>query len=367
MKVLFVATVVKTHILEFHVPYLKRFKELGWETAVAARNDFDDPSDCVIPFCDAYYDIPFARNPFRPGNLRAYRLLRDQIEVGGYDLIHCHTPVGAAATRLAARNVRKRGVRVIYTVHGFHFYKGAPFLNWLLYYPIEKTLSRFTDVLITINKEDFARAQRFHAKKVVYVPGVGIDCARFAPSAEIREKKREELGIPQDATVLLSVGEVNRNKNHRLILEALPSLPNCWYVLCGRGPLLEAHRQRAQELGVSDRVIFTGYRTDVPDFYRMADLFVFPSLREGLPVSVIEAMAAGLPIVCTRIRGSADLVAEGENGFFFDPEDPASLVAAVRKTSRTDMKDANIQKASSYDLHRIVDLVFETYRQALSS
>lgn len=366
MKVLFAATVVKTHILEFHVPYLQHFKQLGWETTVAARNDFEDPADCVIPYCDEYIDIPFARNPFHPGNFRAYRMLRDLIDRGGYDLIHCHTPVGAAVTRLAACMARKRGTKVVYTVHGFHFYKGAPLLNWLLYYPAERFLSRFTDVLITINREDYERAQHFYAKKVVYIPGVGIDCARFAPSDEIRARKRAQLGIPQDATVLLSVGEVNRNKNHRLVLEALPSLPDCRYVLCGRGPLLEEYRQRAWELGVADRVIFAGYRTDVPDFYRMADVFVFPSLREGLPVSVMEAMAAGLPILCTRIRGSADLVNEGENGYFFASDSPDSLAAAVRRVSGADMKQVNIQKVQAYDLRHVIELVFEIYREARS-
>ena len=153
-KVLYVATVVKNHIMEFHIPYLKMLKEMGWETAVAARNDYENPSECVIPFCDIYYDIPFERNPFRLGNIKAYKELKMVIDEGNYDIIHCHTPVGALLTRLAAENARKRGTKVFYTAHGFHFYKGAPLINWLLFYPAERLLAHMTDVLITINKED---------------------------------------------------------------------------------------------------------------------------------------------------------------------------------------------------------------------
>ena len=166
-KVLFAATVVKTHIMEFHIPFLRMFQQAGWETAVAARNDYEDPGDCVIPCCDRYYDIPFERSPLKPGNLRAYRDLKRVIDEGKYNLIHCHTPVGALLTRLAALRVRKKGTKVIYTAHGFHFYRGAPILNWLVYFPAEWLCGFFTDVLITINREDYAFAQKhIHAGKV---------------------------------------------------------------------------------------------------------------------------------------------------------------------------------------------------------
>ena len=159
-KVLFVATVVKTHMMQFHLPYLKMFQDMGWETAVASRNDYEDPADCVIPFCDTYYDIPFERMPWKPKNLTAYRMLKKIIDEGEYDIIHCHTPVGAMIARLAALSARKKGTKVIYTAHGFHFFKGAPLLNWLVFFPAEWLLAPVTDVLITINLEDHARAKR---------------------------------------------------------------------------------------------------------------------------------------------------------------------------------------------------------------
>ena len=159
-KVLFVATVVKTHIMEFHIPYLKMFQDMGWETAVAARNDYEDPADCKIPFCDTYYDIPFERLPWKAANIKAYRELKAIIDREHFDIIHCHTPVGAMIARLAARDARKRGTKVIYTAHGFHFFKGAPVKNWLMFYPVEWLLAPLTDVLVTINKEDYAFAKK---------------------------------------------------------------------------------------------------------------------------------------------------------------------------------------------------------------
>lgn len=370
-KVLFVVTVVKTHIMEFHIPYLKMFKEMGWETAVAARNDYENPTDCVIPYCDAYYNIPFERNPLKPGNLKAYTKLKKVIDAGGYDIIHCHTPVGAMLTRLAAKQARKNGTKVFYTAHGFHFYKGAPAINWLLYYPVEKWLSRYTDVLITINKEDYERAKTFKAGRVCYVPGVGIDLKKFATSDELHKEKRswlcKEFDIPEDAMILLSVGEVNKNKNHRVVIEALGKLKrkDIYYVICGRGPLRDAYVSLAEQLNIGKQVILTGYRTDVADFYKAADVFVFPSFREGLPVSVMEAMASGLPIIATSIRGSSDIVKESINGKLLKPDDVdgfANVIEAFRnKELLNSIAKTNAQEAGKYDLNAVIKLYQEAY------
>lgn len=338
-KVLFVATVVKTHIMTFHIPYLKMLKEMGYETTVAARNDYEDPKDCIIPYCDNYYDIPFERSPYKPSNIKAYKALKKVIDEGEYDIIHCHTPVGAMLTRLAALVARKHGTKVIYTAHGFHFFKGAPLINWLLYFPVEWFLAHFTDALITINKEDYACAQKFAARKVYYVPGVGIDTKKFAVDPETKRVKREalraELGIPDDAIVLLSVGEVNENKNHRVVVEALSKLEgkNIHYIICGCGELEESHEDLAKQLGLDRRVHLTGYRNDVVDFYQAADIFVFPSFREGLPVAVMEAMASGLPVICSLIRGNTDLVIDtknGHNGVLCKADDVLQFADAIR-------------------------------------
>ena len=365
MKILYVATVVQNHIIEFHVPPLKMLKEMGWETAVAARNDFDNPADCAIPYCDTYYDIPFERNPFKPGNIKAYKKLKRVIDEGNYDIIHCHTPVGGMITRLAAIGARKRGTKVFYTAHGFHFYKGAPLINWILYYWAERLLARMTDVLITIVHEDYERAKKFKTGKVEYVPGVGVDLDRFKKSSsEESAALRAELGIPNDATVLLSVGEVNANKNHKVVIKALPAFSNTWYVICGRGPLIEQHKKLAHSLGVEDRVIMTGYRRDVELFYSIADIFVFPSIREGLPVALMEAMATGLVCVASKNRGTDDLL--GESPLRFEATSVTDLKDKLSKVIRgvfsTDSEiKRNKERLQTFDIRNTLQAVKSLY------
>ncbi len=309
-KVLFVATVVKTHINTFHLPFLKMFKEHGWEVHVAAKNDFiDEP--CVIPNCDKYFDIDFARSPFSQLNIAAYKQLKQIIEANHYDIIHCHTPVAGVLTRLAAKN--SKDTTVIYTAHGFHFYKGAPLLNWFIYYFIERICVRLTDKLITINQEDYDRAKSWNLRnngKVYHVPGVGVDLEKIQNISINKMQKKEALGIPNCVKVLLSVGELNKNKNHEIIIRALSKLERKGfiYLICGKGELKEYLQNLAKELGIGGKVKLLGYRKDVLEICKIADLFIFPSKREGLPLSLIEAMACGLPCFAADVRGSRDLL-----------------------------------------------------------
>ena len=370
-KVLFVATVVKTHIMEFHIPYLKMFKEMGWETTVAARNDYENPADCVIPYCDTYYNIPFERNPLKPGNLKAYQRLKKVIDEGGYDIIHCHTPVGAMLTRLAAKQARKCGTKVFYTAHGFHFYKGAPAVNWLLYYPVEKWLSRYTDVLITINKEDYERAKTFKAGKVCYVPGVGIDLKKFNVGYVDKNEKREEVGVHADDFVLLSVGELIPRKNHEVVIRAMSvlkqenKLTHLEYVICGRGTYESELKKLAEELGVADHIHFLGYRTDIAEICNCSDLFVFMSHQEGLPVALMEAMACGLPAVCSNIRGNTDLIEDKKTGLIADnsPEKVAKAIETMRENEnlREQVASAALQKIKQFDLSSVEDEMSKIY------
>lgn len=168
---------------------------------------------------------------------------------------------------------------------------------------------------------------------------------------------RKELGIPLDAKVVLSVGEVNKNKNHKVGIEALAKLidQNIYYVICGRGPLMEAHKELAKKLGVGDRVILTGYRTDVVDFYKMADIFLFPSFREGLPVAVMEAMASELPIVVTKIRGSSDLV---QRGALFDPTDADGIAKEIKKMQLCKVK----HDTAVFDIHEVMKSMKKIYK-----
>ncbi len=339
-KVLFVATVVKTHMMQFHIPYLKMFREMGWETAVASKNDYENPEDCRIPYCDTYYNIPFERMPWKPKNLTAYRMLKKIIDEGKYDIIHCHTPVGAMIARLAALSARKKGTKVIYTAHGFHFFKGAPLLNWLLFYPAEWLLAPVTDVLITINREDHARALKsLRARQTEYVPGVGIDTGKFRELHLNREEKRRSLGFGEEDFLILTVAEMTPNKNHITILKALALLKDTaeyahmHYLICGRGEMWASLEQSAKELGIADHVHFLGYRSDAPELYRCCDLFAFMTFREGLSVALMEAMSSAMPIVCTRIRGNTDLIDDGVSGIFAE-NTPEAAAEAFRKLCR---------------------------------
>ena len=374
-KVLFVATVVKTHIMEFHIPYLKMFQDMGWETAVASKNDYEDPADCIIPHCDHYYDIPFARIPWKKDNIRAYQNLKKIIDEGGFDLIHCHTPVGAMIARLAAASARKRGTKVIYTAHGFHFFKGAPLVNWLAYFPAEWLLGSLTDILITINKEDYAFARKhIRAKRIEYVPGVGIDTARFSAKGKDRIEKRQELGFAEEDFLAITVAEMTKNKNHTTVLKALAILKNTpefermHYLICGRGEQWPALEAEAKQLGISDHVHFLGYRHDVPELISCSDLFVFMTLREGLPVALMEAMGCGLPTVCQNIRGNNDLIDDGVEGDFVanTPQAVADAILANYRNpeKRQRMGTAAVQKVAQFDKRNVHEMMKKIYLSA---
>ena len=367
-KILFVATVVKTHIAQFHLPYLKMLKDMGWETAVAAKNDYENPEDCQIPGCDRFYPIDFARNPMDIANLSAYRAQKQVIDAGDFDVIHCHTPVAAILARLAARKARKKGCKVLYTVHGLHFYKGAPFINWLAYFPSEWLCAFFTDVLITINQEDYRFAQKhLHAKSVRYVRGVGVDLGRFQNHPDQRDALRRSLGVGEDEFMLLSVAEMTKNKNHKMMLQALSQIPDKKIKLfcAGRGQELENNRRLCRELGLEDRVFFLGYRQDVPALYSAADAFLFISFREGLSLSLMEAMSSALPAIVSPIRGNTDLIENGKEGLYADLT-PAAVAAAIRTLAadpamRRRLGQAARQKVQAFGLERVMEDMREIY------
>ena len=369
-KVLFTATVVKTHINVFHLPYLKWFKEQGYEVHVAAKNDFvNEP--CIIPNCDKFYDINFARFPFSKVNLKAYKQLKKIITENDYDIIHCHTPVAGVLTRLAARNCKN--TTVIYTAHGFHFFKGAPLLNWLIYYLVERFCAMFTDKLIAINKEDYERAKKFSLRKngnVHCVPGVGIDIEKIRNTKVDVCQKKKEIGIPENIPVFLSIGELNKNKNHIVVLNALSKLQGkrFIYLICGRGMLKECLEGNIKELGLNNTVKLLGYRNDITEILKIADLFIFPSKREGLPVSLIEAMAAGLPAIASNVRGNRDLISK-EN--LFEPDDAYALVRLIEKqldnienSKRSKVEYKNLEQ---YSLQNVLKQMADIYEENINA
>ena len=328
-KILFLSNTA--NFSKFNIPYMRWFKEQGW------RVDYCSAGEETVSDCDNQYSISIARTPFSLTNLRAYKELKKILYENQYDILHCHTPMGGVIGRLAADKLHKQGkIKIIYTAHGFHFYKGAPLFNWLAYYPVERWLAGRTDVLITINGEDYDIARKFNAGEVFYVPGVGIDVAKFSKKAVSRSEMREKLGLSDSDFVLLSVGELIVRKNHSLVLKVLGDLKqkgklgNLQYLICGCGVLENELKKKACELGIADIVHFLGYRNDVNEIYNAADLFIFVSLQEGLPVALMESMASGVPVICSNIRGNTDLIENGKNGEIIE-NNASALTDALEK------------------------------------
>ena len=321
-KVLFSAT-VDSHILAFHLPFLKWFKEQGYEVHVATNGDAE------IPYCDKKIKISFERSPFKLNNIKAIFQLKKVISKEKYDIIHTHTPMGSVVTRLAAKGARKHGTRVIYTAHGFHFFKGAPLLNWVLFYPVEKYLSKYTDTLILINKEDYNLAKKKFKKcrDIQYVPGVGIDENKFNIKMTKKDKHelRESLDLKDSDFVMIYPAELSNRKRQIWLINTISTLlkenKDIHLLLPGKDSLNGQCQKLVRELNLEDQIHFLGFRRDIPKLLKISDLSVSSSRQEGLPVNIMEAMYVGLPIVASDCRGNRDLVKNGENGYIVSLDD----------------------------------------------
>lgn len=319
------------------------------------------------------YHVPIPRKVTNfNGIIKSYQDVKALCKEKRYKLVHCHSPIGGVVARLVARKFRRNGTRVIYTAHGFHFYKGAPIINWLAFYPIEKICSYWTDVLITINKEDYRFAQtHMKARRVEYIPGVGVDVSKFKLNDFDIETKRAELGICVDDIVLLSVGELNQNKNHEVIVRAISELNNdrIHYFIAGQGAKEKELVELATKLNVNLHLL--GYRTDIAELYNMADIFVFPSIREGLSVSLMEAMASGLPCVVSNIRGNVDLIENSENGYLCSPEnenqfaETLELMLQMTAEEKQLMVDKSKEIIRGFDTSLVKEKMKEVYSRCL--
>ena len=365
-RVLFCAT-VDYHFKAFHLPYMKWFKEQGWEVHVAAAGDLE------LPFVDEKFDIPISRSPVSSNNLQAYKKLKSIIDGNHYKIIHSHTPVGGVLARLAARNARKNETKVIYTAHGFHFCKGAPLQNWLLYFPIESWLSKYTDCLIAINEEDYNRAvqHKFKAKRVERVHGVGVDVNKFKPADKTYKKDlRIAYGYNVGDFLLFYAAEFNKNKNQQLLIRALgfikDDLPNGKLLLAGDGPLISKCRRLAESLGVGDRVLFLGFRDDIQKLLQISDVAVASSYREGLPVNIMEAMAMGLPIIASDNRGHRELVSNEENGYVISSMNALEFSRKILAVSnsqriREEMGAESLRRVNQFSLECVGNELTQIY------
>ena len=316
------------------------------------------------------YHVPIPRSLFKIRNIfSSYKMIKAKVDKENYNLVHCHSPIGGVVCRLACRKARKRGTKVIYTAHGFHFFKGAPLKNWILFYPVEKMCAKVTDILITINGEDYSRAKAWKSVDVKYVPGIGVHTDRFSLDAVEDSSLREQLNFTTDDFVFMSTGQISVRKNQEAIIRAISKInnPKIKYLIVGTGELEKQLKLLAKELNVENRIIFAGYRGDVNKLLRVVDAFIFPSLQEGLPVALMEAMASGLPVICSNIRGNTDLIQHGEGGYLVEPRDYSGYAEAMLELydnydNLEEMRSVNIETMKSFDTKVINEKMKKIYR-----
>lgn len=332
-KILLIAT-VQSHICQFHRPLVAMLHEHGCEVHVAARNNLAEKNGLKLDFAEQVFDVPFQRSPFSPKNLGAYKQLKKIIDEGSYDVIHCNTPVGGVLGRLAAQKARKHGTKVFYTAHGFHFYKGAPKKNWLIWYPVEKFMCRYTDKLITITQEDYELASAKFPTHVARIHGAGANSTKYRKLSEAEcTMLRSKLGYSYNEKLLLCTGELLPNKNQitaiRTVKLLIADFPNIKLLLAGNGPTTSELQAEVAELGLRDYVDFLGYRTDLERYANIADVIVSCSYREGLPMNIVEGMLLAKPVVASYNRGHRELIVPDVTGYMVPPGDSKALAEKI--------------------------------------
>lgn len=369
-KVLFVASVA-VHLHAFHRPYLKWFHDQGYEVHVACRGDFSDPNVFKV------WDIEFERSPLSLTHFSSLFELRKVINKNNYSLITCHTPMASVLSRLASVEARKQGTRLMYTAHGFHFFRGGSKWSWLTYYPVEMAMSYLTDAIVCINQEDLDIISQKGSSSTDYylIPGIGVDPSRFEPPS--REKKallRDSIGINTDAFVMIYVAEFIERKNHRLLIDAVKllseKLDNFTLLLAGRGVLLDEIKQYVVDNGLEEQVSFLGFVTDVEKYYQVSDVAISSSRQEGLGINLVEAMMCGVPVIATIDRGHRTVIDHKVNGILFPQNDPISLADAVFKVYQNDQLRLNmsieaIKKAKKFEIKNSLEVMSKIYNSLL--
>ena len=331
MKILFVSN-VRSHIGQFHTNFINLLKENGHTIDVSCFDNSADKDGFDFKSINKFYFIPLQRSPYKKENIKAIKELKELIIKENYDIIHCHTPMGAVAARVAAKQAKSKA-KVIYTAHGFHFFRGAPKMNWMFFYPVEKFLARYTDMLITINQEDYelATAKKFKVKDgIVKINGVGVDLSKFSVATpQAKSELRKEYGFNDDDFILIYPADYSYRKNHEMLFEAVYKLkdkiPTIKVLMPGQQQKLAEYTEIVKNLGIEKHINMLGYRRDISNLITLSDVSVSTSRQEGLPVNLIEALAIGKPIVATDVRGNSDLIENGINGYKIELNDSDTM------------------------------------------
>lgn len=384
MKKALIITTISGFLLKFEQDNVKILQDMGYEVHYAANGH-----EQMYRYEDGAYEnigvhfhhIDIAKSPFKVfKNLKALRQLCELVRKEEIRLIHCHTPVGGVLGRLTGAMCKKMNVHVIYTSHGYHFYKGASKKNNAIYYFIEKTMARYSDTIILINKEDYENTLKFRLKKdgkVFQIPGIGLDTKRFKPvNAEERNRLRQKLKIDENKFFVLSVGELNENKNHRIVLEALELLRSegvdlslIHYGICGDGPYRDKLEELIKSMNLESTVTAFGYCTDVKEYIGAADITVFPSEREGLGMAALESLAMGVPVIASDNRGTREYMVHGKNGYVCSYNDAVGFAENIKKLmnlshfEKSKMSLDCVDSVKAFDKSKTHEKMTEIYQQ----
>ena len=347
MKKVLVLCTTDSMIWNFLVPHIKKMQENQVEVECACSRTGSYFDELTEKQGLILHEIPFERSPYSKKNFIAYKKLLRLMKENHYDTIFCHEPVGGAMGRLVGHRTK---CKVIYMAHGFHFYKGAPVINWLIYYHVEKLLAHYTDLLITINKEDYLAAKKFKAKRVALINGIGIDINKFKKIET--EYLREKYKLSKNDFILLTVGELIPRKNHATIIKAIAEMKNSrvHLFIAGEGELEKELKTLVEKEGMEDKIHFLGFCRNVNELCNSCDAFIFPSVHEGLSVALMEAMACGKPVIVSKIRGNVDLIEHKKGGFLVETND----VQGYEKAIEVLMKNKKLcEKFGSYNREKI--------------
>lgn len=363
-KVLYVTTVSRT-INAFLIPHINMLLDNGYEIHCACS--IDKPVDKELQRRGVkIFEVPFSRNPLGIGNIKAFIKLEELQRINDYDIVHVHTPIAAIYGRLLKLNFPS--LRIIYTAHGYHFLKGGSKLGWILYYPIEKIMAKFTDVTININKEDYEiTKEKLKPKKCYLLNGVGLDLDKYKKlsSKEIQEK-RKEFGLKDKDFVVLMVAEINKNKNHIQLINAMDILkdkyPNIKVLCIGDGTLKESLEKQIILRNLQNNIFMLGYRLDVNKLINISDIGILLSHREGLPRNIMEFMACGRKVIATDIRGCRDLICDETIGTLVNVDDYESTAKAIEKYYILNDKSFEVSKEiRKYDIESINSELLKIY------
>lgn len=315
------------------------------------------------------HSIPFARHSLT-GSLKCLSQLKELLSREQYDLVHTHTETGGLLLKLAYSEKGKS--KFIFTPHGMSFWKGSSLKSQLVYRPLERWICSAMDMNLGMNMEEVENLEQWNKRTAHYVHGVGLNVARMQNPSRSREQMREEFGLTESDKFIVSIGELDDNKNHIAVIKALATLgrKDFKYVVCGVGPNKDMLLAEAECTGLKENVILAGYRSDIPDVLNAADIFVFPSFHEGMPVSALEAMACSLPVVCSAIRGNVDVVKDGDNGYLFKPSDVDTLSRQIallmdNEALRQQMGAKNKEIVREFSLEAVTEELKAIYSKVL--